>query len=375
MAADEEGFAYPEVDAARCTRCGLCAAVCPFRHPRVRAPGPPAYAVKHRSDAVRMTSSSGGVFTALAERTIAAGGVVFGARWRRDWTLGHACCESVADLPAFRGSKYLESRVGTAYQEAKAFLDAGREVLFTGTPCQIAGLTSYLRREYSNLLAVDVVCRGVPSPKVFRKWLDELLPRHFPANAEVSRIEFRRKTAPYSWRQAGFVLTCRTDAGSRDYSEATYRGTFGRGFLANLYLRPSCHHCAAKGLRSGSDITIGDFWSIGKTKPDLDDGKGVSLVFVNSNRGRDALAAAAERLAIDAIACDDPRALCPVLMSSVPAHRHRDRFFAALARGDAPLSVLVSRYGRPSLRQLAWQAARRLRQPRGFPRRRKASQR
>ena len=170
---DEEGFLYPQVDKKICVNCGLCEKVCPVLNP-VKARKPQVvFAARAIDEKVRLESSSGGVFTVLAELVIERGGVVFGAKFNEKWEVVHAYTESKEGLSAFRGSKYVQSKIENSYKQAESFLKAGREVLFSGTPCQIAGLKLYLRKEYTNLLTVDFVCHGVPSPMVWKDYLEE----------------------------------------------------------------------------------------------------------------------------------------------------------------------------------------------------------
>ena len=352
MRADSEGFAYPVVAPSRCTDCGLCEAVCPFQATYTLNQHPKAFAAKHRDEGVRLNSSSGGAFTALAGQTIRAGGVVFGAAWDSDWLVSHTYTETLDGLSAFRGSKYLQSRTGESYRQAKAFLDAGRKVLYSGTPCQIAGLTRYLNRPYANLLAVDVACHGVPSPKVFQAWLCEILKNQGVQSSNIKEIAFKSKVTPYHWRNAGFVVEYNDGVSEKKYVESTYQGAYGRGFLADLYLRPSCHACVVKGKEYGSDLTLADFWGVERILPDFDDDKGVSLVFVNSGHGRRALdAAVATCLEVATVEYDDILRLCPMVARSVQPHRNRAAFFKDFLLGQNAVKELIARYATKTFRQ------------------------
>lgn len=236
---DEEGFGYPVVDLERCIECHKCERVCPFM--QLGAPREPlaVYAACATDEGLRKASSSGGLFTLLAEETLSRGGVVFGARFDETWGVCHDYTETVEGLAPFRGSKYLQSRIGDNYQRAELFLKEGRPVLFTGTPCQIKGLVHYLGRAYDNLTTVDVVCHGVPSPMVWQRYLTTLR----AGQGEITGISFRDKSVS-GWRRYDFVLQNTEGEGMRQfYGDNIYM----RGFLHDLYLRPSCYACMAKG--------------------------------------------------------------------------------------------------------------------------------
>lgn len=297
---DKEGFLYPCVDKTKCIECGLCEKVCPClgdsseREPKV------VYAAKNSNENIRLKSSSGGVFTLLAEKVINAGGVVFGARFDENWDVELSYTETIEGLSAFRGAKYIQAQVGTTFIEAERFLKAGRKVLFSGTPCQIKGLLKYLRKDYDNLLTVDFVCHGVPSPKVWRLYLKEEIERIARQGDDgknivlsslvmptIKGINFRDKSS--GWKKYSFTLQltkalAEGEQNSVLRSNKFYENPFMQAFLSDLILRPSCYACPAKSGKSSSDITIGDFWGIEHIKPEIDDDKGVSLVMVHNEK-------------------------------------------------------------------------------------------
>jgi hypothetical protein len=235
----------------------------------------------HKDEIIRMQSSSGGIFTLLSEHVIARGGVVFGVRFDEQWEAVHDYTEKIEGLVAFRGSKYMQSRIGNAYEEVKQFLKEGREVLFSGTPCQVAGLKHFLGKRYEGLLTVDLVCHGVPSPKVWRKYLHGLKPQWTVAN-----VQFRDKRLGWKRFCVNIQLCSPTDKSDIiTVSHPFHEDIFMRGFLSNLYLRPSCYECRAKKGKSGSDITIADYWGIENVLPERDDDKGMGLVFLNTEQG------------------------------------------------------------------------------------------
>ena len=294
---DNEGFLYPIVDKETCIDCGLCEKVCPVLHQGEEREPLKVYAAKNKNEEIRRSSSSGGIFTLLAEKVINEGGVVFGAKFDESWEVIHDYIETIEGLAAFRGSKYVQSRIEDNYLKAEAFLKQGRKVLFSGTPCQIAGLKRFLRKEYKNLLTVDFVCHGVPSPGIWRKYLKETVARMCDKNsvstdpismenAHVESISFRDKSL--GWKKYSFALTLSATIGSGvkntvSLCEVFSQNTFMKGFLADLYLRPSCYACTAKCGKSGSDITIGDLWGVQNFLPEEDDDKGLSLILLNKN--------------------------------------------------------------------------------------------
>ena len=298
MREDEEGFLYPLVDSSRCIDCNLCEKVCPELHPKDMREPLNVCAAKHKDEQIRLASSSGGIFTLLAERIINEGGVVFGACFNNNWNVIHDYTETKEGLATFRGSKYVQSYMGNCYFKAKSFLDQDRKVMFTGTPCQIAGLKSYLKKDYDNLLAVDVVCHGVPSPKVWQMYLDEIarkggknsvLSHHIAEKAEINHIDFRSKST--GWKKFSFALTFSKATADGEKNTVSLSSIFTENpymnaFLSNLSLRPSCYDCPAKSGKSGSDITIADFWGIENVLPEFDDDKGVSLVLSYTERGK-----------------------------------------------------------------------------------------
>lgn len=299
MKSDIDGFLYPVVNVDECANCGLCDSVCPILNENTSREPYKVFAAINKDENVRMMSSSGGVFSLLADHILQEGGVVFGARFDKDWQVVMDYTETIDGLAAFRGSKYVQASTGQTYLQAENFLKQGRKVLYTGTPCQIAGLKHYLRKEYDNLYVVDVACHGVPSPKVWKLYLDQerkdvahkvvdgnktrsALQSHLP---EITDIRFRDKTN--GWRKFRFYLELTLPSNvtpkyvlSSSFSENIYM----RAFLANLILRPSCYNCSFKGGKSGADVTIADFWGIDMINAQINDDKGVSAVLKYTNR-------------------------------------------------------------------------------------------
>ena len=280
MAPDAEGFCRPVVDPTRCMECGLCSKACPV----LNVPGtnqmPVAYAAKNKNEAVRSVSTSGGVFTLLAEHILAQGGVVFGAAYDADFKVEHRMVESPQGLSALRGAKYAESDVGDSFRQVKALLSQGRQVLFSGTPCQCAGLRAFLGKDEPNLLLVDLVCRGVSSPTVWAQYLswrsEQTADGHRPVSVNLCSKDrgWNTPSADIRWPYG------------RNYLATGREDPFLRAWNGDLCLRPSCHRCAAKGLNRCSDVTLGNYWGVGDQLPSMNDNKGTSIVLLHSDKAK-----------------------------------------------------------------------------------------
>lgn len=310
LKADIEGFLYPAVNLKTCINCGLCEKTCPvINKGDIRLPMA-CYAAVNPDEGERLKSSSGGVFILLAKQIISEGGIVFGACFDDNWNVVHRYSKTMDGLYPFMGSKYVQSHINDSYVSVREFLNKGIKVLFSGTPCQNAGLLRFLHKKYDNLITVDFICHGVPSPKIWKQYLEEIknnanqdidwgslytkgsfAEKHKCKDMSVSlkRISFRDKSS--GWKKYCLTYTLAKPTISRDIksvrvSHAHNEDSYFLGFNNfNLYLRPSCMKCPAKSLRSGSDITLADFWGIDTLYPDLNDDKGISAVMVNTIKG------------------------------------------------------------------------------------------
>ena len=310
---DEQGFLYPKVNYGECIDCGLCERVCPVINQYSSQSPVEVYAAWNTDDKIRMSSSSGGIFQALARKIIEDGGVVFGVKFDNKWNVVHTSTDKIEDVKAFQGSKYVQSNIGNAYKDAERYLVEGKKVLFSGTPCQIAGLKRFLRKDYEELLTVDVVCHGVPSPGLWRKYLKFLTrPEGTLKNTKlqsssislndisfIKDISFRDKRL--NWENFGIAIHYAAPNDGRNsesqssiieinkkdsvFFESHKENIFMQGFLRDLYLRPSCYECPVKCGKSHSDITLADFWGIKNHHPEFHSNKGVSLILVNSSKG------------------------------------------------------------------------------------------
>ncbi len=237
-----------------------------------------AYAVINKDICIREKSSSGGVFTLVAEYVINKGGVVFGAAFNDENNVEHICVTEKEALDKLRGTKYVQSNLGTSYKEAKALLDEGKSVLFTGTPCQVGGLKSYLGKDYDNLYCQDIVCHGIPLPSVWEKYKAY---REKMAGAKIKEISFRNKSKGWKRYSVQFVFE-----NGKIYTERASEDLYMRAYLSDLCLRESCYDCKFKLLERQADITLADFWGVENIASDMDDDKGTSLVLVHSDKGK-----------------------------------------------------------------------------------------
>jgi len=320
MERDKEGFAYPVVDAAKCVHCGRCTAVCPMLREREKNPLPAVFAAWNRDDNIRRDSTSGGVFTAIAEYVLESGGVVFGAALDGKQRLRHAACFRKADLWRMRGAKYVQSDLGVTFREVKVALKS-RMVLFTGTPCQVDGLYRYLGERPENLITCDLVCHGVPSPGV---WEDMARSIEEKKGKELQMVRFRNKVT--GWKNSHFTTVY--DDGTVD-TAPLMATEFGRAFGRALFLRPSCHTCAYTNLNRPADFTLGDFWGLRPDELPEQQEKGISLLLVNTAHGShvfDQLPLSRQVYSIERAVAGNPRLATPL-----PASPDRAAFFAAYA--------------------------------------------
>lgn len=281
MVRDEEGFLYPQVNDALCKGCSLCISVCPFRtgyETKDNFEEPLVFAAKHKSLEIRKTSTSGGLFTALSNHVLANGGAVYGAGFDESFHVCHQKAETACERDRLKGSKYVQSDLGRTFPDVKEQLEKGRMILFTGTPCQTAGLNAYLSRSYDGLILCDLVCHGTPSPMVWQDFVRFIEQRQ---NSALAEYRFRDKgngwhtPRPYAAFENGSILC-----------DSPSVRAFDSIFYQHLALRPSCHSCVFTNFRRPSDITIADFWGIEQCLPEFDDNSGVSLVLINTEKGK-----------------------------------------------------------------------------------------
>ena len=329
---DMEGFWYPEVDKEKCTDCGLCEAVCPIINVKDLKKNdleqPVCYAAKHKNLEVVFDSTSGGLFSALAEKMYRDGGYVGGAIYDDNLEVKHYISNQKSDLPALRSSKYVESDLSGFYKEVKRLLKNGEKVLVCGCPCQMAALRAFLKKDYDNLLIADFICRGINSPLVGEKFGESLGKKYGSklvwVKSKNKELGWRNLTAKYRFADGQNIYVTKDES------------LFTRGYLhTNAFCRPSCYDCRFKGFPRISDITLADFWGIEHVNPSMDDNLGTSLVLVNSEKGRAYYEAIQQKIRSVPVPFESMMAGNPALIKPLDAPRvDRDVFFSDLQNHD-----------------------------------------
>ena len=327
MKEDHEGFLYPEVQLEKCTDCGLCERICPILKmlplPDDRSKSPQVFAAWNTNEKTRLDSTSGGIFSALAEKMLELNGFVAGAIYSEDHTVVHIITNDENRLNEIRGSKYHQSCMGDVYVKIKQILNDGKKVLICAAPCQIRALYSFIGKDTENLITCDFICRGVSSPKVFLKYINMLELKY---GARAKKITFKNKT--YGWHR--FATKIDFDNG-KTYIKDRYQDSFMRGYLdSNIFVRPSCSECRFKGLPRQADITLGDFWGIEKIQTEMDNDCGTSLVMLNSKKGIEFFKSIGNKIFAKEFTIEDVIAGNPALNKSLKSNPEREQFFKDL---------------------------------------------
>ena len=291
---------------------------------------PNVYAVQHKNEDVRAESRSGGVFTAISDCVLEKGGVVYGCILDDHFNAVHTRAENVENRNLMRGSKYIQSKMGDTYKQVEKDLIDGRVVLFSGTPCQVAGLKHYLREEYNNLLCVDIVCHGVPSLIVWEKYLQWQEKKN---KSKVNSADFRNKK-DFGWRE--HIETLSFVNGKKTNSKV-----FTTLFYGHSILRPCCYECPYKSIIHPGDITIADYWGIEKAAPEFDDNKGVSLVLVNNDTGQKCFNLVKERVKWKETRIED--SMQQSLKAPYPEPLGRKKFWDDFSKRD--FDYITRKYG------------------------------
>lgn len=333
MLKDAHGFLYPAVDDVRCTDCGLCARRCPVSTPPKTSTHTDVLAGYAKAEALLHESSSGAIFPVLAAEIIRRGGIVFGAALDQNFDVVHTTAESMTELAVLCSSKYVQSRISTAcYAQVKTELSKGRLVYFSGTPCQIAALKSYLGQEYETLITQDIACHSVPAPMVWRNYMAELELRN---GGKLKAFSFRWKAA--DWER--YQIHAAFDNG-KEFSQPAAENPYQCGFIKGLYSRNSCFSCQFKGVERCSDITLADFWGVKSIQPEAYNERGTSLIMLHSKKGRKLLESCEDQLQTYPVAADNAFDFNPAILASIQKPARYEEFWSGYRQ--KPFETLVA---------------------------------
>lgn len=336
MEIDKEGFLYPFLkNTEACVECGMCGMVCPVHgNLEIQNVETQAYAAYTKDSDIRKSSSSGGIFSELGLQVLNQGGAVYGAAYGTNYHVEHICIENVDNLERLRGAKYAQCRLNDSFSIVKERLNSGQQVLFSGTPCQVAGLKAFLQKNYPNLLTVDFVCHGVSSPAAWNNYV------RYRANLDNEgtlpvKINLRSKDTGWSRYQYSNKYQY---ADGKTYSARSGTDLYMKLFVGDYINRMSCADCHFKGYNRVSDITLGDFWGIWDVVPEMDDDKGTSLVLLHSERGKIEFDKLSGRIQSKKVTLEQASASNPSLLYSSPAKPEREDVLQAVLNGDMELA-------------------------------------
>lgn len=340
MEMDSEGFYFPKVNKERCVGCNRCESVCPAIKQVPPTEMIKSYAAYSKDNEARRNSSSGAVFYQIARECIKNNGVVFGAEFDGNWNVRHSVVDNVEDLHKIQTSKYAQSNTNGIYKDVKKSLANNKRVVFAGTPCQCNALSLFLGKKYENLVIIDFVCHGVPSPLVWNKYLKSICD-------DVTSVNFRDKSN--GWKNYKFSVK----SNDKDFKIDYYDSTYMRLFLSDLILRSSCYDCKSKFPNKTSDITLGDLWGAGNIVPELDDDKGLSLVILNSKKGEIIFEEISSYLIVKEIDYNEAFKYNPSAILSATKPKNREKAFSDIFNNVDFDSVVKKHIKTPSLAKRA----------------------
>jgi len=319
---DDQGFTYPHVNQSFCVNCGLCDKVCPVLNSEKRNKDyKKIYALRLKDESILQKSSSGGAFYAIASYVIQnLNGIVFGVKYDEKMEVRHAYTETLEGLKDFQGSKYVQSNIKGVYDQVRSFLCAGRYVLFTGTPCQVIALKLFLKKDYEKLICVDNICHSVPSPRIFKEYL-EMVNSAYKCN--VVKIDMRNKKK--GWSHAFYYYYYYYSDGTSLGDDKLKFEHWGKLFFSGLITRPSCNSCRFTSYRRTGDITVADFWDDSLKRPEAYSPKGTSLFIVSTDKGENVLNKIEET--VNKWELTEDEACQPCLKAPVKANPRKEEFW------------------------------------------------
>ncbi len=340
MIEDEEGFLYPKIDKNKCINCGLCKKICP-NNPQENEKVNQAYVVTLKNAKKKHDSSSGGAFFSIAKYVLDKKGVVFGVKYNDKLEAVHDYVENLKDLKQFQGSKYVRSDLGKSYEKLKKFIDDGRIVLFTGTPCQCAGARKFVNNN-ANLLTCEIICHANPSPKVFNLYKKNLENIH---HKKIKQILFRDKDSGWKNQVPTIIFEDETKIQENSYFNA---------FVSELINRPSCYSCRFCTPKRYSDFSIGDAWGYENFTTMNNDDSGLSLLCVNTQRGEKIFEEIKDSFEIDQV--DKEKAFSYNHNKNMKVHSNRQKFFTSLSKGEINEQNIIENLNKYSERSLLYRS-------------------
>lgn len=343
MVQDKEGFFYPHIDKSKCTGCGRCEQVCPVNQPVAADCANQYFGIQAKEKEIRYSSSSGGIFSLLAQYVLDRRGSVYGAGYSENMEVTHQETRSLTELEWIKRTKYVQSDLKGIYKKIQQQLKQGQWVLFCGTPCQAQALRLFLDQSYERLILMDLVCYGVPSPGIWQKYVRHLERRYGGAMTDFS---FRDKRNRDNGHMRSFIIN------DHEYADSLFADAYCKMFFGNCILRPSCHECQFCTVERNSDFTTGDFWGIEHVRPDMDDGMGTSLAILHTDKAREIWEEIKERTVW--FTCEKEQVLQPRLLEPTKAAKGRRLFMAAYKVLPFSLLIKLTTWGSKFIAGLAW---------------------
>lgn len=337
MEGDKYGFYKPVVDLNKCTQCGLCEKICPLLTYKSNNEIPKTYALINKDETIRFKCASGGAFAAFAKCILDQNGIVYGVVWDENIVAIHDRAECVEQLEKMYSSKYVQANTQDSFKQVKKDLEDGKKVLFSGTPCQIAGLKSYLRKDYTNLITVDLICHGVPSPAILEKYKQEFMIDK--PNEKLLDINFRSKVN--GWGSKQFI---KIKTNKHEYVLPCIKNDYSKAFLQHASINIMCSNCQFNKIPRIADITIGDFWGVDEYDKSLDDKKGLSLVLINSTKGQEIFNVVNSFVITKEVPLNVAQKGNLNIYSSYKAHKNREKFLEYVCIKNKTLKLGVKKY-------------------------------